>query len=191
MFADIAANVLTDGTQYGKFGSGHPDLVPYQAFRASDGWFIVACFTNAFCKRLAAALGRDDLLDDPRFRSNRDRVVRKQEFIPLLQAKLAEKPRAHWIALGDEVDVPACAVERLEDALESPQIKSQESVIEPSTRSSVASASSGRRSASARRRRASIGWRRCSAATRTRCCASFGVPDHEIDDLRAGGVIGG
>src|SRR5262249_57315310 len=52
LFSDVAANVLTDGQRYGKFGSGHPDLVPYQAFPAKDGWFIVACLTNAFFKRL-------------------------------------------------------------------------------------------------------------------------------------------
>src|SRR6266446_1732786 len=46
LFSDVAANVLTDGQRYGKFGSGHPDLVPYQAFPASDGHFIVACLTT-------------------------------------------------------------------------------------------------------------------------------------------------
>ena len=70
LYSDIAANVLTDGQQYGKFGSGHPDLVPYQAFPAKDGYFIVACLTNAFFKRLCAALGREDLLADPRFATN-------------------------------------------------------------------------------------------------------------------------
>src|SRR5579885_230104 len=67
LFADNAANVLTAGTRFGKFGSGHPDLVPYQAFPARDGWFVVACLSNAFFKRLCAALGREDLLDDPRY----------------------------------------------------------------------------------------------------------------------------
>ncbi|MGH7819509.1 MAG: CaiB/BaiF CoA transferase family protein, partial [Candidatus Binatia bacterium] len=48
LFADVASNVLTRGVVYGKYGSGHPDLCPYQAFRAKDGYFIVACLTNGF-----------------------------------------------------------------------------------------------------------------------------------------------
>src|SRR5438874_794333 len=61
LFSDVAANVLTDRQRYGKFGSGHHDLVPYQAFPASDGYFIVACLTNAFWKRHCIALERRDL----------------------------------------------------------------------------------------------------------------------------------
>ncbi|HSV06958.1 MAG TPA: CoA transferase, partial [Candidatus Binatus sp.] len=89
-FADIATNVLTLGTHYEPFGTGHPDICPYQAFRASDGWFILACLTHAFWKRYAAAMGREDLLADPRFRSNRDRVLHKAEFIPILKAEFAQ-----------------------------------------------------------------------------------------------------
>ena len=68
LFADNAVNVLTEGTRFGRFGSGHPDLVPYQAFPASDGYFIVACLTNAFYKRLCVALGREDWLERPALR---------------------------------------------------------------------------------------------------------------------------
>ena len=68
-FADIATNVLTLGTHYEPFGTGHPDICPYQAFQASDGWFVLACLTHAFWKRYAAAMGREDLLADPRFAS--------------------------------------------------------------------------------------------------------------------------
>jgi succinyl-CoA---D-citramalate CoA-transferase len=79
LFSDVAANVLTDGQQYGKFGSGHPDLVPYQAFPAKDGYFIVACLTNAFWKRLCAAIGREDLLADPRFATMASRAEHGDE----------------------------------------------------------------------------------------------------------------
>src|SRR4029077_12604830 len=97
LFSDIAANVLTDGQRYGKFGSGHPDLVPYQAFPASDGWFIVACLTNAFFKRLCAAIGRPDLLADPRFATNELRVQHREEIVPLLSGVFRARGCQHWI----------------------------------------------------------------------------------------------
>src|SRR5207247_10842388 len=92
LFSDVAANVLTDGQRYGKFGSGHPDLVPYQAFPASDGHFIVACLTNAFFKRLCAAIDREDLLADPRFPPNDLRVQRHDVLVPTLANELPSLP---------------------------------------------------------------------------------------------------
>jgi formyl-CoA transferase/CoA:oxalate CoA-transferase len=130
LYSDVAANVLTDGQKYGKFGSGHPDLVPYQAFPASDGYFIVACLTNAFWKRLAAALGREDLLADPRFATNDLRVKHRSEIVPILSDIFRTKDCAHWIALLESHDIPACRVNMLEDILSHPQIAANGAVAE-------------------------------------------------------------
>jgi crotonobetainyl-CoA:carnitine CoA-transferase CaiB-like acyl-CoA transferase len=130
LYSDVAANVLTDGQKYGKFGSGHPDLVPYQAFPASDGYFIVACLTNAFWKRLAAALGREDLLADPRFATNDLRVKHRSEIVPILSDIFRTNDCAHWIALLESNDIPACRVNMLEDILSHPQIAANGAVAE-------------------------------------------------------------
>lgn len=130
LYADNAANVLTEGTKFGKFGSGHPDLVPYQAFKGSDGWFIVACLTNAFYKRLAAALGRDDLLTDPRFATNPSRVKNRAHVIGVLSEIFKTNTCDHWIALLEQHDIPTCRVNRLEDILYHPQIKENGLVVE-------------------------------------------------------------
>ena len=122
LFADNAANVLTEGTKFGKFGSGHPDLVPYQAFPASDGYFVVACLTNAFYKRLATALGRDDLLNDPRFATNPSRVKHRAHVVGVLSDIFRQNTCDHWIALLEANDIPTCRVNRLEDALHSEQV---------------------------------------------------------------------
>ena len=130
LFADNAANVLTEGTQFGKFGSGHPDLVPYQAFPASDGYFIVACLTNAFYKRLASALGRDDLLNDPRFATNPSRVQHREQVVGVLSKIFKQNTCEHWIALLEANDIPTCRVNRLEDVLHSEQIAENKLVVE-------------------------------------------------------------
>jgi len=130
LFSDIAANVLTDGQQYGKFGSGHPDLVPYQAFPASDGWFIVACLTNAFFKRLCAAIGREELLADPRFATNDLRVKHRDEIVPILSEVFRTRRCGEWIALLESHDIPACRVNTLADILAHPQIEANGAVVE-------------------------------------------------------------
>jgi crotonobetainyl-CoA:carnitine CoA-transferase CaiB-like acyl-CoA transferase len=130
LFADNAANVLTEGTRFGKFGSGHPDLVPYQAFPASDGYFIIACLTNAFYKRLATALGRDDLLNDPRFATNPSRVQHREEVVGVLSKIFEQNTCEHWIALLEANDIPTCRVNLLEDVLHSEQIAENKLVVE-------------------------------------------------------------
>jgi len=130
LFSDVAANVLTDRQRYGKFGSGHPDLVPYQAFPASDGYFIVACLTNAFWKRLCIALERRDLLDDPRFATNDLRVQHRADVVPVLSDVFRTRDCEHWIALLEAHDIPACRVNTLNEILAHPQIEANAAIVE-------------------------------------------------------------
>jgi len=122
LFADNAANVLTEGTHFGRFGSGHPDLVPYQAFPASDGYFIVACLTNAFFKRLCVALGREEWLNDPRLATNPARVERRAEVVGILSDIFKRNTCDHWIALLEQHDIPSCKVMPLHEILYHPQV---------------------------------------------------------------------
>ncbi|MGH7856263.1 MAG: CaiB/BaiF CoA transferase family protein [Candidatus Binatia bacterium] len=130
LFADVASNVLTNGTIYGKYGSGHPDLCPYQAFRAKDGYFIVACLTNAFWKRLAVAIGREDLLTHPHFETNKARVEHRKEVVETLEAIFVTRDVDHWIRLIEENDIPTCRVNRLDEILAHPQIGANDAVAE-------------------------------------------------------------
>lgn len=130
LLADISTAYLNTGEDYQPFGSGHPDLVPYQAFQANDGYFIVACLTNAFCKRLCKALGREDLLADPRFTTNDARCAHRDEFVPILQEIFLSNSCDHWIRLCAEADVPACRVNTLRDLFAMEQLKAIGSVAD-------------------------------------------------------------
>jgi len=189
LFADNAANVLTEGVKFGKFGSGHPDLVPYQAFPASDGYFIVACLTNAFYKRLCAALGRDDLLTDPRFATNPSRVQHREEVVGVLSGIFRTRSCEHWIALLEQHDIPTCRVNTLDDILAHPQVAENGLIVE-------------RRDAQ-RGRVSVLGPPVKMSATPTRferlapilgehtdqVLREFGLEDREIDELRAARVV--
>jgi crotonobetainyl-CoA:carnitine CoA-transferase CaiB-like acyl-CoA transferase len=122
LLADISTAYLNTGHHYDKFGNGHPDLVPYQAFQANDGYFIVACLTNAFFKRLCVALGREDWLNDPRYASNPARVERRAEVVGILSDIFKRNTCEHWIALLEKHDIPTCKVMPLHEILYHPQI---------------------------------------------------------------------
>ncbi len=130
LLADISTAYLNTGYDYPKFGNGHPDLVPYQAFEAQDGYFILACLTNAFFKRLCIALGREDLLADPRFATNTARCQHREEVVSVLQEIFRTNTCAHWIALCHANDVPACKVNSLKELFELEQLKVLGSVAE-------------------------------------------------------------
>jgi crotonobetainyl-CoA:carnitine CoA-transferase CaiB-like acyl-CoA transferase len=120
---------FAEGKSEAPVGSGHPSLVPYQAFRARDRYFVVAVPTNRFWERLCQAIGSPHLVDDPRFRTNDDRAAHRAELVPVLEQIFAEKEAAHWIALLRAEDIPTAPVNDLEGALHEPQVRARNMVI--------------------------------------------------------------
>ncbi|HEV8580701.1 MAG TPA: CoA transferase [Thermoanaerobaculia bacterium] len=98
---------LADGRQPARLGSAHPNLAPYQAFRAADGWFVVGVGSQDLWRRICAALGRPELADDPRFQDNEARVRNRHELDALLGEVFAGRPIAHWDAAMRAHRVPA------------------------------------------------------------------------------------
>jgi crotonobetainyl-CoA:carnitine CoA-transferase CaiB-like acyl-CoA transferase len=130
LMADTTTEFLNTRKEYEKFESGHALLVPYQAFRASDEYFVIACLTNGFYKQLAKALGRPDLIDDPRFATNGARVKNRDDIVNILQGIFDTNTTAHWLTLCADADVPACKVNSLADLFDSEQVQSQKMVVD-------------------------------------------------------------
>jgi crotonobetainyl-CoA:carnitine CoA-transferase CaiB-like acyl-CoA transferase len=80
--------------------------VPYQAFAAADGHIMVAAGNDNLFRLLCAAVGRPDLAEDPRFRSNTDQVVNRGDLIRLLGDLFAAEPIAVWAARLDRAGIP-------------------------------------------------------------------------------------
>jgi formyl-CoA transferase/CoA:oxalate CoA-transferase len=102
-----AQSWLADGRQPARLGSAHPNLAPYQAFRAADGWFVVGVGSQDLWRRFCAAIERPDLADDPRFGSSELRVRHRRELDELLAGVFAARPAAHWDAVLRTHRVPA------------------------------------------------------------------------------------
>lgn len=113
---------LTDGQVPPRRGNGHPTIVPYGTFPASDGPFILAIGNDAQFARFAAAAGAAGLADDPRFATNAARVRNRSALIPLIGALTVTRRAADWLALCAAVTVPAGAVNDLAQVFASPQV---------------------------------------------------------------------
>jgi formyl-CoA transferase len=114
---------LATGVLPERHGSGVDMIVPYQAFAASDGYMMVAAGNDNLFRRLCAALDRPGLAEEPRFRSNGDRVVHRGELIPILAEIFAQKPRAYWAELFDGAGIPNGPIHTLDQVVADAQVQ--------------------------------------------------------------------
>ena len=84
--ANVASNYLVAGKKPGRYGNAHPSIVPYQSFRATDGYFCLAVGNDRQWQKLCQLLEQPDLAADTRFSTNPARVQNRALLIPLLQA---------------------------------------------------------------------------------------------------------
>jgi crotonobetainyl-CoA:carnitine CoA-transferase CaiB-like acyl-CoA transferase len=118
-----AQSYFATGRQPAPSGSGHPNLVPYQAFCGSDGrWFLVAVGTDEqwrrFCRTLDVPYAGDE-----RYATNAGRVAHRDELIPDLTRRFAGAPAASWVARLEPAGVPAGPVRSLADVFADPQVQ--------------------------------------------------------------------
>jgi crotonobetainyl-CoA:carnitine CoA-transferase CaiB-like acyl-CoA transferase len=104
-------DALRSGLASGRFGTAFPLIVPYEVFPTADGELMIAAANDRLFARLCSEIDRPELAEDPRFRTNPDRIANRSELIPLIRAELAKRPSAHWLeALAD---IPVAPVQDL------------------------------------------------------------------------------
>lgn len=125
-----ATAYLATGVVPQRMGSGHPGLVPYQSFPAADGYFIVGVANEGLWQRFCAAIARPDLLDDPRFRTNDDRVAHRAECVELLSAIFRTRTVAEWVAIIERAGVPCGPINKVDDVINSPQVAARNMIAQ-------------------------------------------------------------
>jgi crotonobetainyl-CoA:carnitine CoA-transferase CaiB-like acyl-CoA transferase len=97
--------------------SAHPSLVPFQLFRASDGWLVMGCAKEKFWQRLTVVLERPDMADDARFATFADRAENRAELLKILDEAFATRTVDEWLAELRVARVPCAPVNDVEAAL--------------------------------------------------------------------------
>ncbi len=121
--ANQAESFLVTGRAPRRLGNAHPSIVPYQAFRTSDGHLVVAVGNDAQFARLADAVGRPALATDARFATNAARVEHRDALVALLADALAARPTEAWVRALDAADVPAGPINDLAQVFADPQVR--------------------------------------------------------------------
>ncbi len=126
-----AARYFATGEVVGPLGSAHPSGAPYQAFQGADGaWFVLAANPQHLWERLCRLVAREDLLADPRFATNADRVEHREALAAELAPVFRQRAAADWLRALDAQGIPAGPVNRLDQVFADPQVHARAMVLE-------------------------------------------------------------
>ncbi|HEY0484578.1 MAG TPA: CoA transferase [Kofleriaceae bacterium] len=125
-----SAAFFATGINPGPTGSAHLLTAPYQAFATRDGWINLGGANQANWERIARVIGRPELVADPRFATNQDRMQNLAALTALVGDALRERPSADWIRDFEAAGVPVGPVNQIGDMLADPQVAARDMVLE-------------------------------------------------------------
>jgi crotonobetainyl-CoA:carnitine CoA-transferase CaiB-like acyl-CoA transferase len=130
---DVMASLLTyqagmylnAGRTPARRGNEHPSIVPYEVFKAADGYLALGVANNSLWERCCAALERPDLAKDPRYATEASRVENRATLVPLLNQVLAARSGEDWMKRLEAVGVPAGRIRTVPEVCESEHLRAR------------------------------------------------------------------
>ncbi|MCW5593003.1 MAG: CoA transferase, partial [Burkholderiales bacterium] len=122
MLANLSAAYLASGRVPGRMGNAHQAIVPYQVFKASDAFLIVAVGNDAQFARFCEVAGLDSLPADPRYATNPGRVAHRDELVSIIAGRMATRPAGEWLVALEAAQVPCGPINDLAQVFEDPQV---------------------------------------------------------------------
>ena len=107
-------------------GSAHQVSAPYQAIRATDGYFTVGATSPRNWRSLCEVLGHPEWTDEERFKDNSSRHARRDVLIPMIEEVTSREPRAHWVALLQTAGVPCAQIQTYDQVVNDPQLQARD-----------------------------------------------------------------
>ena len=134
MLANLGANYLVSGATPGRSGNAHQNIVPYQVFEVaatptgSKDHLILAVGNDAQYVKFCKVANIPELGVNPLFAKNRDRVLNRQQLVPILEAVMKTRTKADWLAALEAAKVPCGAINNLAEVFADPQIEARDMV---------------------------------------------------------------
>jgi len=120
MLANVAANYLAAGRDGGRYGNGHPSIVPYTTYPASDGMMAVAVGNDGQFAKFAAVIGHPEWAQDARFIKNRDRVAHRELLDSMIAGTLKTGAAQDWVGKLKAAGVPCGCINSVKQAFDDP-----------------------------------------------------------------------
>ena len=114
---NVAQNALVSGGEPRRWGNAHPNLVPYQLFRAADRDLVVAVGNDTQWAACCRSLSLDELGSDARYATNRGRLEHRDAVVAALARRLGEAPASHWMPALERAGVPCGLIRSVVESL--------------------------------------------------------------------------
>jgi len=119
-----------DGVSPKPIGNRHPTITPFQAYKGSDGYFVIAVGNDMLWKSLCPALGKPELLDDLSFDSNRLRTENIGPLNSILEPVFEAKTAAEWLKIFEKAGIPCAPINDVEAVMNDPQVLFRNMIVE-------------------------------------------------------------
>ena len=119
-------NYLVGGSAPRRMGSGHPNIAPYAAYPAADGYFVLAVGNDTQFRRLCEAVGQPDVASDSRFATIKARVRNRQDLDAWLQPLTRSRRVDEWVELLEAAQVPGGPINDIQQVFDDPQVVARE-----------------------------------------------------------------
>lgn len=130
ILANVASNYLIGGVEPSRMGNAHFNIAPYEVFRAHDRWFTLGALNQRQWEMLCQVAGRADIIADPRFATNHDRVTNRRALAELLNETFSTRDAKEWLDQLQEVGIPCGLINSIEDVFNHPQAEERQMKIE-------------------------------------------------------------
>ena len=130
LLANVASNYLVGGAEPRRLGNAHPNIAPYETFRARDRWFALAAANERQWGVLCDTIGQPDLKDDARFATNGARVCNRPALLKVLGEVFAAHDADEWLADLRQAGLPCGPINAVPDVFDHPQAQARGLALE-------------------------------------------------------------
>jgi len=125
LLANVASNYLVGGQEPQRLGNAHPNITPYEAFRARDRWFALAANNERQWATLCDLIGQPELQIDPRFADNNARVRNRSALRQVLDAAFFARDAEEWLDEFRRAGLPCAPINSVPEVFAHPQAEAR------------------------------------------------------------------
>ena len=125
-----SASYFATGEVARPVGSAHRMIAPYQAFATSDGYINIGAANQSNWERMCRAIGREDLLEHPRFSSNAERMIHIEELTPIMEETFITQTKDYWAELLEKAGVPCGPIYDMAQVYSDPHVQARDMAVE-------------------------------------------------------------
>jgi len=111
-------------------GSAHPSIAPFQTIPTRDGWIVIAIGNDSIWKRFCAAIGREDLGQQPEFKTNSLRSRNRKTLIEIVEKEMVKRTTRAWSKILEKESIPHSPINNIKQVCEDPGIKHRNMLVE-------------------------------------------------------------